>query len=100
MNTSMEPVSAGDLRAQVAQLRHELDSTVRSYHAAKRNGDSDLAINLLRQKSALIRQLFEAQSALLLLFRSEGQAHEGSWSKWRESAFANQQQPPANEIGQ
>ncbi len=57
-----------DLRVQIEHLQYELETIAQRYRVAKNDGDFKQAIELVQQKRALARQLFEARSALLLAF--------------------------------
>lgn len=71
MSPSIQSQSTSELRARIGQLRHELALTTERYHAAKKSGQADQVILLLRKKSSLIQQLFRTQSELLLVLRSD-----------------------------
>jgi len=76
MNASLSAPDQCESRDRVRQLRAELALVSEQWHLAQRQGRSEQVILLLRRKSALIRQLFEAQSALLLAYREEGLARQ------------------------
>jgi hypothetical protein len=65
-----KPADPRSLRARIAELRQEIAETTDRYQAAKTRGDSERVIQLLRRRSTLIRDLFEAQSALLASIRT------------------------------
>src|SRR4051794_2813528 len=79
-NTSapLRSVQASELRSRICQLREDLARTTDRYHSARKLGDHSEVMALLRKRTQLVRQLFQAQSELLLVFRtdnlSEGQA--------------------------
>jgi hypothetical protein len=59
------------LRLRVARLRQELAKITEAYRHAAASHDSEQTIPLLRSRSALMRQLLEAQCELLLALRTE-----------------------------
>jgi hypothetical protein len=61
---------ASDLRARITALRRELATTTQSYQAARRTRRGDQVVLLLRKRSAVMQQLFDAQRELILQFRS------------------------------
>jgi len=66
-----QPRVEGEPRARVSQLRAELAQVTDACRVAHRDGRTEQISGLLRKKSALTRQLFEAQSVLLLLYRAQ-----------------------------
>jgi hypothetical protein len=62
---------AAELRGQISQLRRELVRITADYHSAKATGDHTQVILLLRKRTHFVRQLFQTQSELLLLFRTD-----------------------------
>jgi hypothetical protein len=69
MTALLESVPVGDLRAKIVQLRHEIATTTVAYRAAHKHGQAEQVTQLLRQRSTLIRELFQTQSRLLQSFR-------------------------------
>ena len=64
-----------DLRARIAELRRELALTNQSYQAARRNRRVDQVVVLLRKRSVVMQQLFDAQRDLIVRLRSEIEEH-------------------------
>jgi hypothetical protein len=80
-NTSSAPRSlqAAELRTRVGQLRRELLDTTNLYHTARERCDHTQVMLLLRKRTQLVRQLFQVQSELLLVFRAgEPTSHSAS----------------------
>ncbi len=65
------PGQGADLRNRIAQLRREVAGATDAYRTAAMKHDSENAMRFLRSRSALMRQLLEAQCQLLLLIRRE-----------------------------
>jgi hypothetical protein len=70
MTDSTPSIRASELRSRIAQLRQEITVTTDDYYAARKNGRGGEVMGLLRKRASLIRELFQAQSELLLALRS------------------------------
>ena len=69
MNKTVPYLATSELRQRIAQLRRDLDANGDCYRTAKSQGDADQVTVLLRRKSELLREFFDAQSGLLLTFK-------------------------------
>ena len=76
MSAALDNLSARELRVRISELRRDLTATIDEYHSAKRSGRSERVVQLLRQRSKLVRQLFELQSSLLMAYRAESAVPE------------------------
>jgi hypothetical protein len=74
MSALSEKPNARELRAQISELRRDLAATTEEYNSVKRSGRSERVVQLLRQRSKLVRRLFELQSLLLVAYRTEPSA--------------------------
>jgi hypothetical protein len=72
------PSAAVDLRTRIAVLRHELMLTDQKYQEARRNRRVDQVVALLRKRSVVIQQLFDAQRDLIVRLRREVETGSGS----------------------
>jgi hypothetical protein len=59
------------VRSRIGQLRKDLTETTAAYRNAKAAGEHAAVILLLRKRTELVRHLFQVQSELLLVLRSD-----------------------------
>lgn len=69
--SSPTPAAGADLRARIASLRHELTLTNQSYQSARRDRHVEEVVRLLRKRSRVLQQLFDAQRDLIVQLRTE-----------------------------
>ena len=77
-SSALQTLKSGELRGRVVTLRRELQATTKLYQTARTKGNHTEVMILLRKRTQLVRDLFQTQSELLLVFRTGRQENHAS----------------------